>query len=38
MKTVTGKESAVGSFLLLLLLGNIGAAIIQSGINKTLAR
>ena len=38
IKTVTGKDSAVGTFLLLLLLGSIGNAIVQSGINKTLPR
>ena len=38
IKTVTGKESAAGTFVLLLLLANLGAAIVQSGINKSLAR
>jgi hypothetical protein len=38
IKTVTGKQSSVGTFVLLLLLGSIGNAIVQSGINKTLPR
>lgn len=38
IKTVTGKDSSVGTFLLLLLLGSIGSAVVQSGINKTLPR
>ncbi len=36
IKSATGKESAVGTFLLLLLLANI-RAVVQSGINKTPA-
>ena len=36
IKTVTGKPSAVGTGLLLILLGGLGAAIVQSDLNKGL--
>ena len=34
IKTVTGKSSAVGTALLLILLSALGAAIVQSGLNS----
>jgi Domain of unknown function (DUF4234) len=35
IKVVTGKPSAVGTSLLLILLGGLGAAIVQSDLNKS---
>ena len=37
IRTVTGKQSAVNTALLLVLLGSLGAAIVQSDLNKPRA-